>query len=202
MGRQDFDSVFISRTRGAEGIQNSGRESLARGFAADVAVVGEVIRLPFRQITDVDIPHLFLLGELAYGAPVGRFLIRTTRGGFAGQNDHVSLLFTFYSEVNIPLGTITQNGQVVDTLRMDAAPQGVDLQREGKSLWVPPATTQPLEPAAHNVKQGWMEESNVNSMSTLVDMISIQRAYASAQKAIVEMDHTNETVTTQIAKPL
>jgi len=99
-------------------------------------------------------------------------------------------------------GTVTQGGQVVDTLRMDAAPQGVDLQREGKALWVPPATKQPLEPAAHNVKQGWIEESNVNSMSTLVDMISIQRAYASAQKAIVEMDHTNETITTQIAKPL
>ena len=39
-------------------------------------------------------------------------------------------------------------------------------------------------------------------MSALVDMVSIQRAYASAQKAIVEMDHTNETITTQIAKPL
>jgi len=99
-------------------------------------------------------------------------------------------------------GNVTQNGQVVDTLRMDAAPKGVELEREGNALWVPPATKEPLAPGAHNVKQGWIEESNVNSMSTLVDMISIQRAYASAQKAIVEMDHTNETITTQIAKPL
>ena len=39
-------------------------------------------------------------------------------------------------------------------------------------------------------------------MSALVDMVTIQRAYASAQKAIVEMDHTNETITTELAKPL
>jgi flagellar basal body rod protein FlgG len=99
-------------------------------------------------------------------------------------------------------GNVTQNGQVVDTLRMDAAPKGVELEREGKSLWVPPATKESLAGGARNVKQGWIEESNVNSMSTMVDMISIQRAYASAQKAIVELDHVNETITTQIAKPL
>ena len=53
-----------------------------------------------------------------------------------------------------------------------------------------------------DVEQGHLEESNVNSMSALVDMVVIQRAYASVQKAIVEMDHTNETAVTQLAKPL
>ena len=52
------------------------------------------------------------------------------------------------------------------------------------------------------MKQGSLEESNVNSMSALVDMVAVQRAYASVQKAIVEMDHADETITTQIAKPL
>ena len=47
-----------------------------------------------------------------------------------------------------------------------------------------------------------MEESNVNSMSALVDMVSVQRAYASVQKSIIEMDQVNETITTQLAKPL
>jgi len=47
-----------------------------------------------------------------------------------------------------------------------------------------------------------MEESNVNSIGAMVDMITIQRAYASVQKSIVEMDHTNETVVTELAKPL
>jgi hypothetical protein len=33
-------------------------------------------------------------------------------------------------------------------------------------------------------------------------MVAVQRSYASVQKAIIEMDHTNETVVTQLAKPL
>jgi flagellar basal-body rod protein FlgF len=85
---------------------------------------------------------------------------------------------------------------------MEAAPKGAELTREGQSLWVPPATKEVVKPDARNVKQGYVEESNVNSMTSLVDMVAVQRAYASVQKAIVEMDHANETITTQIAKPL
>jgi len=99
-------------------------------------------------------------------------------------------------------GEVKQNGQVVDTLRMESAPKGTDVQREGETLWVPPANKEVLKPADRNVKQGYIEESNVNSMTALIDMVSVQRAYASVQKTIIEMDHTNETVATQIAKPL
>ena len=99
-------------------------------------------------------------------------------------------------------GEVKQNGQIVDTLRMETAPKGTDVQRQGESLWIPPANKEVLKPADRAVKQGYIEESNVNSMSALIDMVSVQRAYASVQKSIIEMDHTNETVATQIAKPL
>jgi flagellar basal body rod protein FlgG len=101
-----------------------------------------------------------------------------------------------------PNGEVKQGGQVVDTLRMESAPQGSELSREGESLWVPPATKQVIPPQSRNLKQGYIEESNVNSMSTLVDMVAVQRAYASVEKAVVAMDSANETITTQIAKPL
>jgi flagellar basal-body rod protein FlgF len=99
-------------------------------------------------------------------------------------------------------GEVKQNGQIVDTLRMETAPKGTDVQREGETLWVPPTNKEVLKPADRNVKQGYIEESNVNSMTALIDMVSVQRAYASVQKTIIEMDHTNETVATQIARPL
>jgi flagellar basal-body rod protein FlgF len=99
-------------------------------------------------------------------------------------------------------GQVTQGGQIVDRLRMESAPAGKDLEREGQSLWVPPATKEVMKPESRNVKQGYVEESNVNSMTALVDMVAVQRAYASVQKAVVEMDHANETITTQIARPL
>ena len=101
-----------------------------------------------------------------------------------------------------PTGEVHQGGQIVDRLRMETAPKGTELQREGQSLWVPPQTKDVVKPDARNVKQGYTEDSNVNSMTGLVDMVAVQRAYASVQKAIVEMDRADETITTQIAKPL
>ena len=99
-------------------------------------------------------------------------------------------------------GTVKQNAQIVDTLRIELPPKDGNLSREGESLWIPPATKTEMPLKDRNVKQGYLEESNVNSMSALIDMVTVQRAYASVQKSIIEMDRTNETVTTQLAKPL
>lgn len=100
-------------------------------------------------------------------------------------------------------GEVRQNGQVVDAIRMEGAPKTGELQREGESLWIPPTgDKRVLSTTERHVEQGHLEESNVNSMSALVDMVVIQRAYASVQKAIMEMDRSNETAVTQLAKPL
>jgi len=99
-------------------------------------------------------------------------------------------------------GDVKQNGQVVDRLRMEGPPKDGELQREGETLWIPPASKQVVATDARSIRQGFLEESNVNSMGALVDMVAIQRAYASVQKAIIEMDHTNETVVNQLARPL
>jgi flagellar basal body rod protein FlgG len=97
---------------------------------------------------------------------------------------------------------VKQNGQIVDTLRIELAPKDGNISREGESLWIPPETKTELPLKERNVKQGYLEESNVNSMSALIDMVTVQRAYASVQKSVIEMDRTNETVATQLAKPL
>jgi flagellar basal-body rod protein FlgF len=99
-------------------------------------------------------------------------------------------------------GAVKQGEATVDTLRMEDAPKDAQLQHEGDSLWIPPATKTVIAPTSRNVKQGYVEESNVNSLTTMVDMVAVQRAYASVQKAITELDHANETVTTQLARPL
>lgn len=99
-------------------------------------------------------------------------------------------------------GEVKQNGQLVDTLRVENTPKGTEPMREGESLWVPAATKQVVAPKDRSVKQGYLEESNVNSMTALIDMVSVQRSYASVQKAITEMDKANETITTQLARPL
>jgi flagellar basal body rod protein FlgG len=101
-----------------------------------------------------------------------------------------------------PNGTVKQGDQIVDTLRMERAPAGTEPAREGESLWIPGSTKQEVPLKERTIKQGFLEESNVNSMSALVDMVAVQRSYASVQKAIMQLDQSNETITTQIAKPL
>jgi flagellar basal body rod protein FlgG len=100
-------------------------------------------------------------------------------------------------------GEVKQNGQMIDRLRVEAAPQGVELSREGHTLFVPPVGNRRLiAPEERTLKQGYLEDSNVNSIGSLVDMIAVQRAYASVQKVLVELDRAHETAATQLAKPV
>jgi flagellar basal-body rod protein FlgF len=52
------------------------------------------------------------------------------------------------------------------------------------------------------LRQGTLEDSNVDSIGAMVDMISIQRAYAAVQKAVVTLDGIRGTVTNDLAKPI
>lgn len=51
------------------------------------------------------------------------------------------------------------------------------------------------------VRQGVLEESNVNALSAMVDMISIERAYAALEKADGMMDHIDGLVK-DLGKPV
>jgi len=99
-------------------------------------------------------------------------------------------------------GEVTQKGSVIDRLRVESAPKGAELEREGNSLWVPPATRSVMKPETRDVRQGVLEESNVNSVTSMIDMVAIQRSFSAVQKSIQELDRSNQTVTTEIAKPL
>jgi len=99
-------------------------------------------------------------------------------------------------------GQVSQNGKAVDTLRVETAPAGTELTHESGMLLLPPANSTAVPPTQRNVKQGAVEQSNVNSLGSLVDMISVQRAYSAVQKAIVAIDSAHETAATQLAKPL
>lgn len=58
-----------------------------------------------------------------------------------------------------------------------------------------------MDGPAREVRQGTLEESNVNSVSTLIDMIEINRNYAFAQKVLSTLDGIRATIANDIAKP-
>lgn len=75
------------------------------------------------------------------------------------------------------------------------------LQHEGGTRFVPPADRAPVDDTARDVRQGTIEESNVNTVSTLVDLIGINRNYAFAQKVLMTLDGIRATISNDLAKP-
>jgi flagellar basal body rod protein FlgG len=142
---------------------------------------------------------------------------RLTRGGSfrldpegrvvdAGGN----ALLTTDGELILPTGplTIDASGVVhvgeraIAQLRIETVPRGAALQHEGGTRFLPDPSRQPLAPGERPVRQGFLEDSNVSSVSAMVDLIEIQRAYASVQKAITTLDGIRGVATTEIGKPV
>lgn len=97
-------------------------------------------------------------------------------------------------------GVVSVNGDALDRLRMERVSPGATLQHDAGTLFVPDASRQELALGDRSVKQGFVEESNVNTVSTMVDMISVQRAYANAAKALTTLDGIRATISNELGK--
>ena len=64
------------------------------------------------------------------------------------------------------------------------------LQRQGDNLFTAPAGVQPLPAANVQVKQGWLEQANIDPAREIVDMLSVLRSYEANQKVIQTEDQT------------
>lgn len=97
-------------------------------------------------------------------------------------------------------GTIWDNGQAVDRLRVVDIP-GTALQKEGQTTFYA-ATQNPTPVNAENirVRQGLLEESNVDLNSMMVKMISVMRSYEANQKVIQNQDDILGKAVNEIGK--
>ncbi|HEY3269341.1 MAG TPA: flagellar basal-body rod protein FlgF [Armatimonadota bacterium] len=97
-------------------------------------------------------------------------------------------------------GVITQNGKAVDTLKVVsfADPQG--LRKLGGNLITAPFTQATNAATTTKVRQGYLESSNVNSVSEMVSMISGYRAYEASQKAATAQDETLEKLVNEVGR--
>jgi flagellar basal-body rod protein FlgF len=99
-------------------------------------------------------------------------------------------------------GRVRVDGKEVAQLRLERTAPGLSLQHDAGSLFVPDASRQPVPLAERKVRQGFVEESNVSSVGSLVDMIAVQRAYASVQKAVVTLDEIRGTAANDLGRPI
>ncbi|HUE96630.1 MAG TPA: flagellar hook basal-body protein [Longimicrobiaceae bacterium] len=85
-------------------------------------------------------------------------------------------------------GVLRVEGQEVARLRVETVPPGTQLTHVEGTLFLPDPARAEQPADERNIRQGHLEASNVNTIGSLVDLISIQRNYAAVQKAVVTID--------------
>lgn len=99
-----------------------------------------------------------------------------------------------------PAGRVLVDGEEFDRLRIERPREGGALERAGANLWVPSGPVD-TDPEGHvRVEQGYLEESNVNTVSAMVEMIEIQRAYTAVQRSLITADGVMDTIANQIGR--
>lgn len=99
-----------------------------------------------------------------------------------------------------PDGTVLADGQVLDKLRLATVADPATLTKEGEGRFVAGGKVLPLAADLAPVRQGAIEESNMNVMSGTIDLVMIQRAYASNVEALKAMDSVLGSVVNEVGK--
>ncbi|MBD3162351.1 MAG: flagellar hook-basal body complex protein [Candidatus Eisenbacteria bacterium] len=85
-------------------------------------------------------------------------------------------------------GTVVVDGAVNGKLRLAEVADPAELQREQPGRFVPTAPPRDPLPGATLLRQGAIEEANVDPLASMVDLLTIQRAYAANVQALRAMD--------------
>jgi flagellar basal-body rod protein FlgF len=99
-------------------------------------------------------------------------------------------------------GGVKVDGKQIGKLRVETVPQGTQMAHEAGTLLVPDASRTALDDSARSVRQGFLEESNVNPLTSMVDMIDIQRSYVAVQRTMVTLDGIRQTISNDLGKPV
>ena len=96
-------------------------------------------------------------------------------------------------------GTIYQNNQVVATIGLQDFEDYNYLEHYGENYYQPVEGAEFIDADAH-MFSGYLEASNVQVVSEMVELISITRAYESNQKVIQTIDSTLDKAVNQLGQ--
>ena len=99
-------------------------------------------------------------------------------------------------------GLVKVNGKPVGQLRLESVDPKAKLVHEGGTMFVPDASRKTISPADRKMLQGFIEESNVNTMSAMSEMIEVMHRYGAAQKSIASLDAIRGIAVNDLAKPV
>ena len=99
-----------------------------------------------------------------------------------------------------PLGEVRVDGATVATLRVDRPNKDAKLWREGGTHFRLEGEAEGVERGEVKVRQGHLEESNVDPVGALVDMIEIQRAYSALQRSVLVVDGVMDRISNDLGR--
>lgn len=98
-------------------------------------------------------------------------------------------------------GQIAANGLPVGRLELVSFADLQGLEKEGANLFrVRSGAAQEQPVTMPEIQQGFLEGANVNTVSEMTEMIDLQRAYQSQQKAIQTTDDIDQQSTSRVGK--
>lgn len=97
-------------------------------------------------------------------------------------------------------GNITVDGQQRGILAVVTFADPADLEKQGQNLFIAKGESQE-EPALNfSVKQGYLEKSNVSTMTELTAMIDINRAYETQQRVVRTIDDMDDKAISRVGR--
>jgi len=97
-------------------------------------------------------------------------------------------------------GSVLVDGAPVDRLRVIAPDDPSKLLKTGQGRYIAGSPVTAVSDETTHVKQGQLEDPNVDPVLSMVEMITIQRAYATNIEALRTMDGVMGTVTGEVGK--
>jgi flagellar basal-body rod protein FlgF len=97
-------------------------------------------------------------------------------------------------------GSILVDGQAAGRLRIVSPDQPRQMLKEGFGRYAPGGEVHTVDEDTTHVRQGAVEEANLDSLLSMVDLVTIQRAYAANADALKAMDSVLGAVTNEVGK--
>jgi flagellar basal body rod protein FlgG len=97
-------------------------------------------------------------------------------------------------------GSVMVDGALAGRLRVETVDNLGTLHKEAAGRFIASTPTHPVDEDTTHVRQGAIEEPNLDPLLSMVDLITIQRAYSANVDALKAMDSVLGTVTGEVGR--
>jgi flagellar basal body rod protein FlgG len=99
-----------------------------------------------------------------------------------------------------PDGTVLADGSIAGKLRIETVDDPMKLRKEGFGRYIAPGATRSVDEGETRLRQGSVEDSNLDPLMSMIDLVSIQRAYTSNIEALRAMDSVLGAIANEVGR--